>query len=50
MRDLKIREQYQRTKDDPSTYFYRVMSENHKKERIIDNCEIKVEDWTKKMN
>ena len=46
-KNLRIRQKYQSNKSDPSTTFYRALSEN-KKKRIIDNLEVYMEDGTTK--
>ena len=39
-----MRENYQATKDDPLATFYKMMSDNQKKKRIIDSCEVNNEE------
>ena len=47
IRNNKIKKNCQSTKYDPSPSFYRAMKENQQWKKIIDNCEIDMEDGTK---
>ena len=44
IRETKLRENYQATKDNPSATFNKMMSDNQKKKRIIDSCEVNNEE------
>ena len=48
IRDSKLREKYQSTKDDPSPIFYQIMAERDKKDRLIETCDIMNSDSTVK--
>ena len=40
LRETKLREKIQATKNDPSPTFYKMMSYNQKKKIIVDSCEV----------
>ena len=40
LRETKLREKYQSTKDDPSPTFYQNLSEQKKRKRVIESCDI----------
>ena len=46
IRELKLKEKYQSTKDDPSPIFYQIMAERNKKDRLIETCDIMNSDGT----
>ena len=48
LRETKLREKYQSTKDDPSPTFYQNMSEQKKRKRFIDSCDILEDDGSLK--
>ena len=48
LRETKLRDKYQSTKDDPSSTFYQIMSEQKKRKRLIESCDIMNDDGTVK--
>ena len=48
LRETKLKEKYQSTKDDPSPIFYQIMSEQKKRKRFIDSYDILEDDGTLK--